>query len=78
MDNILKYAANEHGFGEDTLSFIFESTNKIYSFEKNHKPYILRITQKQPEALNSTKAEIEWLYFLAQNGVNVSLFTLHN
>ena len=80
MDNILKYAANEYGFGKDTLSFISESTNKIYSFEKNHKPYILRITQKQPEALNSTKAEIEWLYFLAQNGVNVSLplFTLHN
>jgi len=80
MKEILKYAAEAYGFKEETIRFISESTNKIYSFERENKQYILRITQKPIESIAYTKAEIEWLYYLAQKGVSVSLplHTLQN
>jgi hypothetical protein len=44
MNDVLKFAANEYSFGEDTLSFISDSTNKMYTFAKDGKPYILRVS----------------------------------
>lgn len=80
MKKILHYAADAYGFNEDTITFISESTNKIYSFERENKQYILRIAQKPIEFIANTKAEIEWLYYLSQNGISVSLplYTLQN
>jgi Ser/Thr protein kinase RdoA (MazF antagonist) len=72
-DNLLEFASKNYGFNKDTLNFISDSTNQIYAFQKNGKNYILRFSQRPAEYINQTKAEIGWLYYLANNHINVSL-----
>ena len=72
-DNLLTFAAENYDFDKSTLNFISDSTNKIYSFEKNGKDYILRFSERPKEQITETQAEMDWLYYLAENGVNVSL-----
>lgn len=80
MKEVLEFSAHAYGFDVKTISFVSESTNKVYEFERESKRYILRIAQKPIESISDTKAEIEWLYYLSQKGVNVSLplYTLNN
>jgi len=70
---LLAFAANSYGFKKRTLHFISESTNQIYSFQKDGKWYILRFSQRPEEQLRQTKAEMDWLYYLASHGMSVSL-----
>lgn len=79
-NNLLSYAANKYGFDKGTLHFISDSTNQIYSFQKTGKRYILRFSERPPEQMRQTKAEMDWLYYLANNNIGVSLplFTNNN
>ncbi|MDD4493788.1 MAG: phosphotransferase [Eubacteriales bacterium] len=72
-DNLLSFAANNYGFDKGTLHFISESTNQIYSFQKSGKRYILRFSERPAEQTRQTKAEMDWLYYLANNNIGVSL-----
>ena len=72
-DNLLSFAANNYGFDKGTLHFISESTNQIYSFQKDGKWYILRFSERPSEQIRQTKAEMDWLYYLANNKIGVSL-----
>ncbi len=72
-DKLLSFAANNYGFDKGTLHFISESTNQIYSFQKKDKWYILRFSERPTEQIHLTKAEMNWLYYLANNKINVSL-----
>jgi Ser/Thr protein kinase RdoA (MazF antagonist) len=72
-DNLLTFAADIYGFKKESLNFISDSTNQIYSFIKNEKRYILRFSERPVETLRQTKAEMDWLYYLAKNGISVSL-----
>ena len=70
---LLSFAAKNYGFKKSTLQFISGSTNQIYSFQKNDKRYILRFSERPAEQTRQVKAEMDWLYYLAKNGVGVSL-----
>ena len=70
---LLAFAANGYGFKKRTLHFISESTNQIYCFQKKGKWYILRFSQRPAEQASQTKAEMDWLYYLASHGIGVSL-----
>lgn len=72
-ENLLSFAANNYGFDKGTLHFISESTNQVYSFQKNDKWYILRFSERPAEQICQTKAEMDWLYYLANNHIGVSL-----
>ena len=72
-ENLLTFAAQKYGFHKETLHFISESTNQIYAFQKADKWYILRFSQKPKEQARQTKAEMDWLYYLAQHDIGVSL-----
>ncbi len=72
-DALLQLAAKSYGFDASTLTFISESTNQIYSFQKEGKGYILRLSRRPAECLHQTKAEMDWLYYLASKGLSVSL-----
>ena len=72
-DFLLDFAAVNYGFDKSTLHFISESTNQIYSFQKNGIWYILRFSRRPFEHIGQTKAEMDWLYYLANNKINVSL-----
>ncbi|MCL2058771.1 MAG: phosphotransferase [Oscillospiraceae bacterium] len=72
-DILLSFAAENYGFDKSTLRFISGSTNQIYSFQINGKGYILRFSERPAEQMRQTKAEMDWLYYLAKNDINVSL-----
>ena len=72
-ETLLSFAAENYGFDKNTLFFISDSTNQIYSFVKAEKRYILRFSERPDEEICRTKAEMDWLYYLAGNGLNVSL-----
>jgi len=69
-EKLLDFAMENYGFEKSTLNFISDSTNQIYSFQKNGKPYILRFSERP---IHQVKAEMDWLYYLADNKVGVSL-----
>jgi len=70
---LLTRVADSYGFKKRTLKFISESTNQIYSFQKDKKHYFLRFSQRPMEQMLQTKAEMDWFYYLASHGVSVSL-----
>ena len=72
-ENLLTFAATNYEFDKNSLHFISDSTNEIYAFVKNNKPYILRFSQRPLDEVCQTKAEMDWLYYLANNKINVSL-----
>ena len=69
-DNLLEFAAKIYDFDKATLSFISNSTNQIYVFQKSRKYYILRFSNG---ILSHTKAEMEWLFYLSKNNIRVGL-----
>ena len=71
--NLLEFAGINYGFNKETLHFKSDSTNQIYLFQKDGKPYILRFSNRPAEKINETKAEMEWLYYLAKNNIGVGL-----
>lgn len=72
-DNLLNFAIKNYGFDKGTLHFISDSTNQIYSFQKDGKHYILRFSNRPFDKVNEAKAEMEWLYYLAKNNIGVGL-----
>lgn len=70
---LLAKAAAAFQFDVATLIFISNSSNEVYRFTKNNRPYILRLSIKPYDYVNKIKAEMDWVYYLAQNGVSVSL-----
>lgn len=70
---LLAKVAGSFGFEVDTLAFISSSCNEVYRFTKNNQPYILRLSEKPSAYVDKIKAEVDWVYYLAQNGVHTSL-----
>jgi len=71
--NLQEFAAMIYGFDMKTLNFISESTNQVYCFEKDGKTYALRFSNRSAEDIHDINAEMDWLYYLAQNNVSVGL-----
>ena len=72
-ESLLTYASQCYDFDKSSLQFISDSTNQIYLFKKNNIPYILRFSKRPKPFIRLLQAEMEWIYYLANNGVNVSL-----
>ncbi|MDT3426002.1 Ser/Thr protein kinase RdoA (MazF antagonist) [Paenibacillus forsythiae] len=70
---VLKRASEAFQFDWRTLILISSSTNEVYRFTRNNQPYILRLSQRPSAYLEKIKAELEWISYLADNGVHVSL-----
>lgn len=78
MDNVIMFAAENYGFDKEKLHFVGDNCNAIYAFQKNDKWYILRIGQHPVSFIPQTKAELDWMHYLSENGVNVPLPLLTN
>ncbi|WP_219836127.1 phosphotransferase enzyme family protein [Paenibacillus sp. R14(2021)] len=70
---ILSKAAKSFGFDVETLAFISNSTNEVYRFSKNDSQYILRLSEKSFDYVNRINAEVHWVRYLAENGIQASL-----
>ena len=70
---MLKCAAKNYNFDRETLQFVAqgrESSKRIYAFTKHGKEYILRVVNGRH--IGQTRAEMDWLAYLAGKGVSVS------
>lgn len=72
-NDLLAFAGKAYGFDAETLHFISESTNQIYGFQKDGKNYALRFSNRPSESIHELNAEMDWLYYLAENKIGVSL-----
>ena len=73
-DYLLGAAADSYGFDRASCRFITygrEKNKQMYTFDKNKKPYVLRIIKNPADSIGQTKAEMDWLSYLAQKGVSV-------
>lgn len=48
-----------------------ERTKRMYAFHAQGKPYVLRLVNGPPGGIGQTRAEMDWLLYLAENGANV-------
>jgi len=74
--HLISQAAELYPFDVDTVRLINSdkySPNDIYSFTKNKKKYILRIATHDKENIFKTAGEMEWLKFLNEQNIPVSM-----
>jgi amicoumacin kinase len=67
-DNILDEAAQRFGVKITDLKFINDFENYIYEFERLGQYYILRLTHSSHRDENLVNGELDWIYYLHNNG----------
>jgi len=79
-NKLLRFAAENYDFDMDTLEHIprisGKTENKIYTFNKNDKKYIIKFEPPcvvYNNQLTETRALMDFSYYLAENNVNVSI-----
>ncbi|MEP6894888.1 MAG: phosphotransferase [Chloroflexota bacterium] len=71
-DSILEQARQRYGISSEHVSLLDSVENFVYEFERDNTGYILRIghTFRKSEAL--IRGEVDWINYLASNGVSVA------
>lgn len=75
-DYLFEFAADSYGFNRDTLQFVAvgrDKTRQFYAFVKCDNAYILRIVECCSSLMGQVIAEMDWLCYLAEKGVSVSV-----
>ena len=73
--HLKEYAAAQYCYGSETLRFVADgnyTAKQFFAFEKKGKPYILRLAKRPAGDIARVKAEMDWLWFLAEKGVSVA------
>ncbi|HPN90226.1 MAG TPA: phosphotransferase, partial [Bacilli bacterium] len=76
----IKKTASLYGLTKEELKPVGGFENYIYGFDKEEKSYIARISHSSHRTIDEVKSEMDFLYYLARNGANVSMpiYTLRN
>ena len=75
-NHLIPEAAKLYPFDIETIKLINSdkySPNDIYSFTKDNKKYILRIATHDEDNFHKTTGEMEWLAFLHERNIPVSM-----
>jgi len=72
LDEHATEGAARFGFSQEELSFIGGFQNFIYSYTREGYKYILRFTPSTLRTQEGLEAELEWIRYLAENGMSVS------
>lgn len=70
---LLAKAADSFQFHPNTLVFISNSCNEVYRFARNNEFYILRLSEKPSLYADKIKAEVDWISYLVEHGVQASM-----
>jgi Ser/Thr protein kinase RdoA (MazF antagonist) len=68
-DAILAEALKRYGIARDTVRLLDGFESFIYEYERGSRGYILRISHSLHRTSDLTQGEIEWVNYLAANGV---------
>lgn len=73
--SLLEFASKNYHFDIDTLKYIGDptKTNQTYTFTKDGKEYVLKFARRPIEQIRQTKAEMNWIYYLGEKNIGVSL-----
>jgi len=69
---ILTESAKFYGIKAGDLSKLGSFESFVYSYTRDDKDYILKITHSIHRTVNQVRGELEWIDFLSNNGVAVS------
>jgi len=72
--DLLEFAAERYGFPRESLRFLTggrDASRQFYTFEKQGKKYVMRVTRCQADLIGQTRAEMEWLCYLGLKGLDV-------
>lgn len=72
-EDILKQSAEKYMIDPNKLKMLDGFESFIYLFDKDSKEYILRITHAERRTVAMIEAEMEWIQYLHNHGVNCSL-----
>ncbi|CAM4338483.1 phosphotransferase [Paenibacillus alkaliterrae] len=72
LDEHAMEGAARFGVSQEELSFIGGFQNFIYSYTREECKYILRFTPSTLRMQEGLEAELEWIRYLAENGMSVS------
>lgn len=72
LDEHATEGAARFGLSLEELSFIGGFQNFVYSYNREGCKYILRFTPSTLRAQKGLEAELEWIRYLAENGMSVS------
>jgi Ser/Thr protein kinase RdoA (MazF antagonist) len=68
---ILLQIAQKLNLKEDNFRLINDVANFVYSFEKNGKSYILRVTHSSRRTIKQIEGELDWVQYLADRNVSI-------
>ncbi|WP_282937000.1 phosphotransferase [Paenibacillus sp. RC67] len=71
-EQIIKTGAVQFGVEMENLTFIGAWQNFIYEYEKDEACYILRFTPSSHRSKDQITGELDWILYLAKNGISVS------
>ncbi|MDI9458391.1 MAG: phosphotransferase [Bacillota bacterium] len=69
---VLSEAAQRFGMAADSLKLLGEFENYVYEGKIGGTCYVLRLTHSSHRSTNMVLGELEWINFLAENGVSVA------
>lgn len=72
-DDVIKSVASIYGLYSEKLTYIGGFENYIYGFNKDENAYILRLSHSSHRNVDELEAEMDFVFYLAKNGANVSM-----
>lgn len=72
-EEVLEITSKLYGIEREDLYIVGGFENYIYGFDKDNKSYIVRITHNSHRTVDQVKAEMDFLFYLAKSGANVSM-----
>jgi Ser/Thr protein kinase RdoA (MazF antagonist) len=72
-ESIISEVTSLYNISHEELYLVGGFENYVYGFTKEGKSYVVRISHSSHRLLEEIEAEIDFLYFLANNGASVSM-----
>lgn len=72
-DTVLHQCAVRFGFDPNDLTNLHGFQNFVYASSRGGKPYILRATHSSHRSAGQVQAELDWLRYLTEHGVNAAV-----
>ncbi|MBS1764896.1 MAG: phosphotransferase [Bacteroidetes bacterium] len=69
---VVEQIAIAFGISANDLKLLRSNIDVIYTYSKDRKKYILRVTHSSVQTVEKLLSEVDWLHYLQQNGANVS------
>lgn len=72
-EEVLTEVSKRYNIERKQLYFVGGFENYIYGFDRDEKSYVVRISHSSHRDLEDIKSELDFVFYLAQNGAKVSM-----